>query len=242
SDLVSGALVLVLGFLCLSWRLAMLRFATAAVGCWLLLAPLAFWIPSAAAYLNGTIIGALLIGFAACLPPTPGISPAALLSGPDIPPGWAFSPSSWFQRIPIIALAFIGFFLSRHMAAYQLGHIEGVWDPFFAGAIPNDGKNGSEEIVTSSVSEAWPVPDAGLGALTYMLEILTGMVGSARRWRTSPWLVLLFGIMIVPLGAVSITFIVIQPILLNTWCAVCLIAAAAMLIQIPYSFDELVAT
>ena len=48
-----------------------------------------------------------------------------------------------------------------------------------------------------------------------------------------PWLVLLFGLMIVPLGVVSITFIVIQPILIGTWCTLCLIAAAAMLIQIP---------
>src|SRR5690606_20755358 len=90
--------------------------------------------------------------------------------------------------------------------------------------------------------EAWPVPDAGVGALTYALEILTGLMGSTKRWRTMPWLVLLFGFMIVPLGAVSITFIIIQPILLDTWCTLCLVAAAAMLIQIPYSFDELVAT
>jgi hypothetical protein len=48
--------------------------------------------------------------------------------------------------------------------------------------------------------------------------------------------------MIVPLGVVSITFIVIQPIVLATWCTLCLVAAAAMLLQIPYSLDELVAT
>jgi hypothetical protein len=87
-----------------------------------------------------------------------------------------------------------------------------------------------------------PVSDAGVGAIAYMLEILTGLLGSARRWRTMPWLVVLFGILIVPLGVVSITFIVIQPILLGTWCTLCLIAAAAMVIQIPYSLDELVAT
>ena len=52
----------------------------------------------------------------------------------------------------------------------------------------------------------------------------------------------IIGIMIVPLGIVSITFIVIQPILLGTWCTLCLLAAAAMVIQIPYSVDELVAT
>jgi len=86
------------------------------------------------------------------------------------------------------------------------------------------------------------VPDAAVGALTYALEIVTGIVGSTRRWRTMPWLVLLFGLMIVPLGVVSITFIVIQPIVIGTWCTLCLIAAAAMLIQIPYSLDELLAT
>jgi hypothetical protein len=48
--------------------------------------------------------------------------------------------------------------------------------------------------------------------------------------------------MIVPLGVVSITFIIIQPIVIGTWCTLCLIGAAAMLLQIPYSLDELVAT
>jgi hypothetical protein len=57
-----------------------------------------------------------------------------------------------------------------------------------------------------------------------------------------PWLVVIFGILIVPLGIVSITFIIIQPIIIGTWCTLCLVAAAAMLIQIPYSVDELLAT
>ena len=101
---------------------------------------------------------------------------------------------------------------------------------------------GTERIITSDVSKAWPVPDAGLGAVTYVLEILTGIIGGRDRWRTMPWLVVLFGVMIVPLGAVSIFFIIIQPILIGTWCTLCLFAAAAMLIQIPYSVDELIAT
>jgi hypothetical protein len=127
------------------------------------------------------------------------------------------------------------------LCAYQLGHIDGVWEPFFEGS-SQDPQNGTEEIITSSISKAWPVPDAGLGAMTYALEILTGLMGSSRRWRTMPWLVMLFGILIVPLGIVSIFFIIIQPILIGTWCTLCLIAAAAMLIQIPYSIDELIAT
>jgi nucleoside-diphosphate-sugar epimerase len=240
SDVLAGVAVLALAFVSLSWRFPLARWATAGVGMWLLFAPLLFWAPTAAAYLNDTLVGALVIGFAVALPPPPGVDPVARATGPTVPPGWDFSPSSWFQRMPIIILAFVGLYVSRYLAAYQLGHIDGVWEPFFkGGAAP---ENGTEEIITSSVSEAWPVSDAGVGAVTYMLEILTGLIGSARRWRTMPWLVVLFGIMIVPLGVVSITFIVIQPIVIGTWCTLCLIAAAAMLVQIPYSLDELVAT
>jgi hypothetical protein len=41
---------------------------------------------------------------------------------------------------------------------------------------------------------------------------------------------------------VSVYFIVIQPIVIGTWCTLCLFAALAMLLQIPYSFDEILAT
>jgi hypothetical protein len=186
-------------------------------------------------------VGSLALAFAALSRPFPLVSPIATQTGPDVPPGWDWSPSTFAQRALIIALAVVGFLISRYMAAYQLGHIDGVWEPFFSGA-PGDPKNGTEEIITSSVSRAWPVPDAGLGAAVYVLEVLTGLIGSSRRWRTIPWLVVLFGVMIVPLGIVSVTFIIIQPILLGTWCTLCLIAAAAMVIQIPFSLDELVAT
>jgi hypothetical protein len=57
-----------------------------------------------------------------------------------------------------------------------------------------------------------------------------------------PWLVLLFGLMIAPLGITSIFFIVIQPIVIGTWSTLALLAAAAVLVQIPYSLDELFAT
>lgn len=241
SDMAAGLLVVIGSFLALSWRAALVRWGVAAVAAWIMTAPLVFWTESAAAYLNGTLAGAVIFGLAVCTRPAPGIGTMAATTGPTIPPGWDYSPSDWTQRMPVIGLAFIGLFVSRYLAAYQMGHVDGVWEPFFAGA-PANPQNGTEEIITSDISEAWPVPDAGLGALTYLLEILIGFIGSARRWRTMPWLVLIFGIMIVPLGVVSITFIIIQPILLGTWCTLCLITAAAMLIQIPYAVDELIAT
>jgi hypothetical protein len=138
-------------------------------------------------------------------------------------------------------MALIGLYVSRYLAAYQLGYIPAVWDPFFPGSAA-DPRNGTEEIVTSWVSKAWPFPDAAIGAYVYLLEIVTGVVGSTRRWRTMPWLVILFGLMIAPLGVTSIVFIIIQPVLLDTWSIVALIGAAAILIQVPYSLDELIAT
>lgn len=62
------------------------------------------------------------------------------------------------------------------------------------------------------------------------------------RWRTMPWLVVLFGLMIAPLGITSIAFIIIQPVVIGTWSTMALIGAAAVLVQIPYSLDELLAT
>lgn len=240
SDSVAGVLLVVFAALSLSWRLGWARWACALIGLWLMSAPLLFWAPTAAGYLNDTLVGMLVVGFAVLGPPEPGVSPVAATSGPEMPPGWTFNPSSWTQRLPIIWLALVGLLISRYLTAYQLGHVDSVWEPFFEGG--PDPKNGTEEIITSSVSQAWPVPDAGLGALTYALEILTGIIGTRHRWRSMPWLVLLFGVMIVPLGVVSIFFIIIQPIWIGTWCTLCLVAAAAMVVQIPYSLDEIVAT
>ncbi|TKB31867.1 MAG: DNA polymerase III subunit epsilon, partial [Mesorhizobium sp.] len=90
-------------------------------------------------------------------------------------------------------------------------------------------------------SRAWPIPDAGLGAAAYMIEALMGAMGTATRWRTMPWMVTFFFILVVPLGGVSIFFIIIQPIMIGTYCTLCLIAAAAMLIMIPLTVDEVIA-
>jgi SPW repeat len=66
--------------------------------------------------------------------------------GPDTPPGWSYNPSDWMQRGPIIAMAFVGFFLSRYLAAYQSGHITYPWDPFFG--------DGTRRVLDSDVSVA----------------------------------------------------------------------------------------
>ena len=236
-----GAALILFATLALSWRMAWARFVCAAIGALVMAAPFLFSTTNSAAYLSDTLVGALIFGFAICTRPEVGPSPLAATVGPELPPGWSFNPSSWTQRLPIIVLALVGLQVSRYLAAYQLGHVDSVWEPFFMGS-PDNPRNGTEEIITSSVSKAWPVSDAAVGGYTYVLEILTGIIGSRMRWRTMPWLVLLFGLMIAPLGITSIFFIIIQPIVIGTWSTLALIGAAAVLIQIPYSLDELLAT
>ena len=238
SDIASGLLLILFGALSLSPRLSWAQWGTTLVGLWLLFAPLFFWTPSAAAFMNDTLVGALAITFSVLIPMMPGMSHEGMMDQSTVPPGWTYSPSSWLQRLPIIALGFFGFLIARELTAYQLGHIPAVWDPFFSG---DHGKNGTEFIITSDVSRAWPISDAGLGAAAYMIEALMGAMGGASRWRTMPWMVTFFFILVVPLGGVSIFFIIIQPIMIGTYCTLCIIAAIAMLIMIPLTLDEVVA-
>ena len=101
--------------------------------------------------------------------------------------------------------------------------------------------NGTETIITSDASKAWPIADGALGGIVYMAELVMIWMGGKTRWRTMPWMVLALAILILPLGVVSIYFVIIQPILIGTWCTLCLIAALAMLVMIPYSLNEFVA-
>lgn len=96
-------------------------------------------------------------------------------------------------------------------------------------------------MLTSEVSRAFPIPDAGLGAVAYMIEFLMGFMGDKYRWRTMPWMVMFFGILVVPLGVVSIALIALQPIAVGAWCSPCLMAAAAMLVMVSLTLDEVVA-
>jgi hypothetical protein len=235
SDAVSGILVMIFGAVALAPQLALARWMVCFVGIWLLFAPLVFWSPTSAVYLNDTLVGGLLIAFSVLVPMMPGKAHhmAMMAPGPEIPPGWTYNPSSWLQRSPAIALALISFLAARYLAAYQLGYIHESWDPFF-------GKS-TEHVLTSKVSRMWPVSDAGLGALSYLLEALSGYMGGKTRWRTMPWMVLMFGILVIPLGVTSIVLVILQPIAVGAWCTICLFTALLMLIMIPLAVDEVVA-
>jgi uncharacterized membrane protein len=152
----------------------------------------------------------------------------------DIPPGWSYNPASWRQRIPIIILAFVGFAIALYLSLYQLEIIPTVWEPFFG--------DGSIKILNSFISNILPVPDAALGAFSYVLDAIGGIVGGTRRWRTMPWIVVLFGIAVGPLGFVSVMLVVFQPVLFDAWCTLCLASAVVSVAMIGPAMDEVLAS
>lgn len=231
NDLLAGLAITVLGIFSLSSRHAWASWVISLIGIWLLFAPLPFWAPDAIIYLNDNVVGILAILFSLLIP---GVPHDILDEGPEIPLGWTYNPSSWSQRIPVIALAFMCYLFSRYMAAYQLGYLNHVWDPFFEG--------GTLKVITSQISKSFPVSDAGLGAFVYILETLMGCKGSQRRWRTMPWIVVSFSILVIPAGLVSIILIMLQPIAVGYWCGWCLLTALCMLFMIALTVDEAAAT
>ena len=236
SDVVSGVLLIVLAAVAFVPRYDFYgRWGVALVGTWLQFAPLVFWAPTPAAYITDTLVGAFAITLSILVPMMPGMAHhmAMMQPGPEIPPGWTYNPSTWHQRAPMIALGFIGWMISRYLAAFQLGYINSVWEPFFA--------DGTRRVLTSEMSKMWPISDAGLGATAYTFEFLMAWMGGKTRWRTMPWMVTFFFILVVPLGLTHIVLVISQPVVVGAWCTLCLAAAAVMLVMIPLTIDEVVA-
>jgi hypothetical protein len=153
----------------------------------------------------------------------------------EIPPGWDYNPSAWRQRYPIILLSLIGVAIAGYLALFQIGVFDSVWEPFFG--------EGSRRILTSWVSELMhPVPDAALGAFGYLVDAITGAVGGRRRWRTMPWMVVIFGLAIGPLGVVSVMLVILQPVLFDSWCTLCLASGVVSVLMIGPAMDETLAS
>lgn len=231
NDMAIGAAVVLFGLFAFSPTSKFFPYLLAILGIWLNFAPLVFWAPQPIMYLNDTLVGCLIIAFSILIPSVPG---EFLNQGPEVPAGWTYNPSSWPQRLPTMCLAVVSWFLARYMATYQLGYTENMWDPFF-------GNNGTLQVITSDLSDSFPISDAGLGAMAYCIEFLMGAKGGVRRWYTMPWLVVIFGILVVPLGIVSILLVCSQPIIVHHWCTWCLTAATCCMFMITFAVNEVIA-
>ena len=151
-----------------------------------------------------------------------------------VPRPWGHNPSAWRQRIPICILAMVAFAIAVYMALYQWRLIGSVWDPVFG--------TQTVRVLDSNVSERmrrwFLIPDAAFGALAYLGDAVFGLAGSTRRWQYRPWLVVIFGIDVIPLGIVSAILVVLQGAVVGSWCFLCLVTAAISLILVVMSVDE----
>ena len=153
---------------------------------------------------------------------------------PAVPPGWSYNPSAWSERLWLVGVALVGLAVSSYLAFYQFGWLSAVWEPFFG--------DGSAQVLHSVLSRLLPLPDAALGAAAYALDAVAGVIGRQDRWRSMPWMVILFGLAVGPLGLVSVLLVIAQPVVLQAWCTLCLVSAVASLVMIGPAMDEVLAS
>jgi hypothetical protein len=147
---------------------------------------------------------------------------------------WTYNPSSFRQRIPICLLACVAFVIATYMALYQWRLVDDVWDPVFG--------EQSRKVLDSDVAKqmhAWiGIPDAALGALAYLGDAIFGLAGSTRRWQYRPWMVILFGLDVIPLGIVGAVLVLLQATVVGHWCFLCIVTAVISLILVWLAYDE----
>jgi|SRR5919202_1160789 uncharacterized membrane protein len=150
-----------------------------------------------------------------------------------IPPGWTYNPSAWNERIPLVLAAVLGLCIALYLSLYQLHVFQSVWDPLFGSA-------SSETTLTSSISKVLPIPDALLGAISYLLDAVSGVIGKTRRGKTMSWIVIVFAVG--PLEATSLFLVIAQPVFFNAWCTLCLASAVISTLMVGPAIDEFLAS
>ena len=168
-------------------------------------------------------------------------APVRRVTGPDLdasPPPWDWNPSAWSQRIPICVLAGIGFLIATYMSLYQWRLIDSVYDPVFGAQ--------SQQVLDSDVSHQlrrwFGIPDAAFGAIAFLGDAIFGLAGSIRRWQYRPWMVVVFGIDVIPLGIVSATLVFMQGAVVGAWCFPCLVTAVISLVLVYLAYDEVLSS
>ena len=162
----------------------------------------------------------------------PAGTPLLDLDAPS--PPFHYNASAWSQRVPICILAALGFLVAAYMSLYQWGLIDSVWDPIFG--------EQSEKVLRSETSlamERWMIiPDAALGALAYLGDAIYGLAGSTRRWQLRPWMTILFGLDVIPLGIVGAVLVFMQGAVVGYWCFLCICSAVISAVLVYYAYDE----
>jgi len=154
-----------------------------------------------------------------------------------IPTGWYENPTTWPKRIVLALLALIGFAVALYLSLFQVSALYfpdlqinllgSVWDPFFD---------------SYEVLDFLHWPDAIPGVLAYGAEVVLNILGDKYRWRTAPWTVIAFGLIIFPAAAVSTVLLIVQPIFVDSWCTLCIVSALVSFVICGLGADEVLAT
>lgn len=143
-------------------------------------------------------------------------------------------PSRWSQRVALSCVSAGAVIMALYMGFYQWGIVPGVWDPVFG--------QQTEMVLESNISLLFikwlRMPDAIFGAIAYLGDCILAFAGSSRRWHDRPWVVLLFGLYVIPPAIVSIILVFIQGSILANWCFLCLVTAAISILLIFLSYTE----
>ena len=131
-------------------------------------------------------------------------------------------------------MAIAGFLIALYLGLYQMHVFSSVWEPFFG--------NGTNAVVKSSFSRSLPVPDGLIGAFGYLCDIILVAIGDNNRWKTKPSAVILYAVLVAMMGLVSILLIILQPVILHTWCTLCLASAVLSLSMVIPVMSEFRAT
>ena len=150
------------------------------------------------------------------------------------PEPWEYNPSKWSQRILICLVALPAFLAAVYMGLYQWRLVDSVWDPVFG--------EQTIQVLDSETSHTmyrwFRIPDAMLGALAYLGDMVFALAGSIRRWQYRPWLVIVFGFDVIPLGIVSAILVAMQGLVVGAWCFLCIFTAVISLILVVLAYDE----
>lgn len=134
----------------------------------------------------------------------------------------------------LVGLALLGFGIASYLALYQWGVFPTVWEPFFG--------SGSRVILHSGISRLLPVPDAALGAIAYLVDAVSGVIGGEDRYRSLPGAVIVMGLAVLGMGAASLLLILLQAFVYRQFCTLCLASAVISIGLLPLAWPEIRAT
>lgn len=145
--------------------------------------------------------------------------------------------SAWRRRLVSAALALAGCGIAAYLALYQYRVLDQVWEPFFG--------NGSRHVLQSDILRpisralGFPVHDAALGGAAYLTEAVLALAAGPARNKTHPWRLLAYAALVLAMGLGSVALILIQGLVLHTWCTLCLASAGVSLAVVALSGDDL---